>query len=211
MPQNITPEEQSTIDSYNKNAAAWAKGHSTQDFWKEERELFQKELPQGKILEIGSGGGRDAQKLIALGYDYTGTDASEGLLEVARKNNPGATFIPKNVYGLDFPENSFDGFWASAVLLHIPKNKLNLALENIHKVTKPNGIGFISIKQGEGEIMIEDDRREKRKMKGLFVFYSQDEFSKKLQENDFEILYTNILPTDGKTIWITYLVKIVKK
>ena len=60
--------------------------------------------------------------MIAFGYDYTGTDISTGLLNEARKKVPGQSFYEMSVYDLDFPEGTFDGFWASAILLHIPKN-----------------------------------------------------------------------------------------
>ena len=50
-------------------------------------------------------------------------------------------------YKLNFPSGSFDGFWASASLLHIPKNKIHQVLSDIKNIIKPNGIGFISLKQ----------------------------------------------------------------
>lgn len=42
-------------------------------------------MPAGKILEVGSGGGRDAKDLIEMGYEYIGIDISKGLLEEAKK------------------------------------------------------------------------------------------------------------------------------
>lgn len=208
MKKRLTDEEEQTLKSYNANAKQWAQGHSDQDFWIEERKLFRKYLPKGKVLEVGAGGGRDAQKLISLGYDYVGTDISEGLLEVARENNPGATFLAKSVYDLDFPEDSFDGFWASAVLLHVPKDSINLALQNIKKVIKADGIGFISMKQGEDELLLEEDRGVEGKFKRLFVFYSLDEFNKVLVDSGFEVLHSRVHPPEGKTIWLTYIVKV---
>lgn len=121
-------------------------------------------LPTGKVLEIGSGGGRDAKELIAKGYKYTGTDVSKGLLEEARKANPSTVFLRQSVYDLDFPDNTFDGFWASAVLLHIPKDRIDEALSRLRAVVRNDGIGFISIKQGEGQKIeeYEPDMEEKR-------------------------------------------------
>ena len=91
-----------------------------------------------------------------MGYDYTGTDVSKGLLDAAQENNPGAKFYQMGVYDMDFPDNGFDGFWACAVLLHLPKSKITKALQSIHDIVCPEGVGFISLKEGEGEEYVDE-------------------------------------------------------
>lgn len=206
---NISPEEQLTLNTYQNIAESWAKNHSNQNFFETEFKVFKKLLPQGKLLEIGCGGGRDADLLIKSGYDYTGTDICSEFLRIAKSKNPGYAFLKKSVYNLDFPKATFfDGFFASAVLLHIPKSKIDLALNQIKKVVKQGGIGFISLKKGEGEIVEHrptengfDDQR-------LFVFYYPGEFSEILQRNGFEVLYLNEKQMTSKTTWLIFCVKI---
>lgn len=147
---SLTDEEKLTIAAYDDQATRWAGEHQTSGFWGKEMDKFQELLPSGKVLEIGSGGGRDAKELTSRGYQYVGTDASQGLIEQAQKANPQTVFLTQSVYDLDFPPDFFDGFWAAAVLLHIPKNKIDLALGKIKSVVKPGGIGFITLKEGEG-------------------------------------------------------------
>src|SRR3990167_6131265 len=101
----LTLEEQESLNSYNKYGKQWAASHLDFGFWALELKRFKKYLPNGKVLEIGSGGGRDAKELIKTGYKYTGTDISEELLEAAKKYNPGAKFLLKSVYDLSFPKN----------------------------------------------------------------------------------------------------------
>lgn len=202
MNRKFTPAELKTIQFYDNKASEWASSHSGGQFWKSEMKKFHKLLPAGKVLEIGSGGGRDAKELIALGYEYTGTDISNGLIKEAIKHNPNATFLKQSVYELNFPKDTFDGFWTSAVLLHIPKSRIDKALTKIHKVVKPEGIGFISIKQGVGEKADENER--------FFAYYSEEEFKKKLKDNNFEIIDSSIRPMSEKTIWLIYLVKVKK-
>src|SRR3989344_5712292 len=124
----LTQDEQLTITEYNKDAKSWADAHSTQGFWKDEMTNFHKLLPSGKVLELGCGGGRDAKELIELGYDYFGTDASENFVIEARKRVSSGRFEIKSVREINYPEDTFDGFWASAVLLHIPKTMISDAL-----------------------------------------------------------------------------------
>lgn len=200
----LTREEQETLGSYNKYGEQWAESHLDFDFWAPELERFKKYLPSGKILEIGSGGGRDARELIKKGYNYIGTDISEGLLKAAKKYNPGAKFLLKSVYDLDFPENSFDGFWACAVLLHIPKNRIDKALKQIHRIVRLGGTGFVSVKKGRGErATVEQPPDGKR----FFSYYSLEQFQEVLLRNDFEILYSKERKKTKKTTWLIYFVR----
>lgn len=57
----LTHKEQQTLDSYNKYGKQWAASHLDFDFWASELKRFKNYLPKGRVLEIGSGGGRDAK------------------------------------------------------------------------------------------------------------------------------------------------------
>ncbi len=206
----LTKEEEITVETYNTNAEKWATEHSSPRFWVEEMGNFNKLLPSGKILEIGSGSGRDAKELMELGYDYTGIDVSDGLLREARKVNPNAEFIKMSLYELNFPENNFEGFWSSATLLHIPKNRIDEALNNIYTVVKEDGIGFISIKKGQGERIEKDEPEMEGTQTRLFTYYSDEEFRDVLKRNNFEILDFKERPTSERTTWLIYFVKVKK-
>ncbi len=204
----LTPEEKLTVNSYNRNAREWINTHSDVNFHLKNLAQFKKHLPGGKILEIGCAGGRDAKMLIEAGYDYVGTDITEGFIEVARKNLPQAKFYQRSVYDLQFPDNKFDGFWASATLLHIPKSRIGEALKELHRVTRKNGVGFISLKQGMEQKVIRDDKGD---MSRFFSFYFPRVFNKILKNNGFEILKIR-KQKDQKTntIWLIYLVRVLK-
>ncbi len=207
--REFTPEELLTIASYNRSAETWAKSHSSIEFWSREFAIFRNYLPAGRILEIGSGGGRDAKLFIGAGYDYIGTDVSEELLNQARNANPDGIFLKQSVYDLIFPKGYFDGFWASAVLLHIPKTRLSEALRRINSITRKSGIGFISIKEGVGE-KVEEEILEGEEFSRLFAYFSDAEFADFLYNNGFDILRHQRKPMSEKTIWLTYFVQTKK-
>lgn len=203
---SLTADEETTLRTYNKLAKDWALGHLAPDYWKAELAEFKKLLPEGKILEVGCGGGRDAKELIKLGYDYLGTDISEGLLKEARKLNPGAVFLRTSLYDLDFSE-PFDGFWCAAVLLHIPKQRIAEALKRIRHSIKPGGTGFIAIKEGDYEGMEtgNDYDGEGR----LFVYWQNNEFKAALAANGFETVKDERRYMSERTTWLLYYVKAV--
>ncbi|TSC89420.1 MAG: type 11 methyltransferase [Microgenomates group bacterium Gr01-1014_5] len=204
---NLSRDERLTIASYDNMAEAWAREHATPGWWSEEIAKFKGYLPTGKIIEVGSGGGRDAKELVEAGYGYVGTDVSSGLLVEAKKLNPGVAFLNQSVYELDFPDNSFDGFWASAVLLHIPKNRIDEALQSLGRVVRDKGVGFISVKQGEGERMEFEEAHAPSVHQRLFSYYSEDEFKDVLLRNNFTTLEFYLKPSGGKTTWLVFFVQ----
>lgn len=195
-------EEKKTVDYYDSFAEAWAAGHGGNEgasYWQTEMARFHELLPGRKVLEIGSGAGTDAAALMAMGYDYTGTDASKGLLQVARKRNPTARLLNVTVHDLDFGVEKFDGFWTAATLLHIPKTRIDEALVRIKGVIKPGGVGFISLKQGEGEkTSIETGR--------WFAYYGEAEFREVLGRSGYKTVEVQVRPGEEDT-WLAFFVR----
>jgi ubiquinone/menaquinone biosynthesis C-methylase UbiE len=204
---DLSNDEEITKASYDADAENWAKYFDSHGGWPEELAKFKELLPSGKILDIGAGTGRDAKDLIKLGYEYTGADVSEELLKIARKRLPGQKFIHQSVYELDFPDK-FDGFWASAILLHVPKSRIDEALQKIKSVTRPGAIGFISVKDGAGEQLTEHRFRDKEEnLKRMFVYWSKGDFENVLNKNGFKVLDYTYRPISEKTKWHIYIVK----
>jgi SAM-dependent methyltransferase len=105
--------------------------------------------PRARILELGCGGGRDAEAMIAAGFDV---DPTDGTPEIARKAEER---LGRNVRVLRFDEldalEAYDAVWASASLLHVPRNSLPHVLELVFKALKPGGLHFASYKGGGTE------------------------------------------------------------
>ncbi len=196
-------EAKATIKYYDTHAPDWVKSHEIDpNFWGQEIARFHQLLPTGKILDVGCGGGRDGALLIPLGYEYKGIDASQKMLEEAKARLPKATFLPVDMTKPFFPNNFFDGFWASASLLHIKKIDIYKVLHNLREITRIDGIGFISIKEGHGEKMESDGR--------FFAYYQQDEFNQILKDTAFEVIEEHRESKSAQTTWLTYFVRVKK-
>jgi len=201
--------DKSTIDSYDKIAQDFhARNHKT--IYGEEYRFFKDALGNGKrILEIGCGTGRDARELIEQGFDYTGIDASEGMLAIARENAKGGSFKKGDFYALDFPTGSFDGFWAAASFLHAPKADMGKALSEARRILRDGGIGFISLKQRTH--MDEGVIRESKAggIERYFSFWDAEEFAAELEKNGFKVLKATKRYEGGPddTTWLCFIVK----
>lgn len=201
----LTPEEKITVESYQNQAALWASRHNTVGFWQAEMDAFKKLLPSGRVVEIGCGGGRDARELLACGYRYYGCDMVREFLPVARAQNPHGHFFQASLYELPLPLGSFDGLWAAAVLLHLPKSRVRSVLQEMAAVLRPGGIAFIAIKEGAGEtITVETD--DDVTLRRFFALYRVEEFGELLKANNFVIEYVAFKPR-GSRMWLCYIVR----
>lgn len=195
-------KDEKTVAYYDKSAENWTSAHGGNEgasYWAVEMDRFHQLLPSGKLIEIGSGAGKDAAALMALGYDYTGTDASAGLIKVAKKRNPQAKFVNVPVHDLNFSDEKFDGFWTAATLLHIPKVEIDDALTQIKGTLKNGAVGFISMKKGEGEKTDESTGR-------WFSYYSEEEFKGVLEKNGYQVIETAERKGEKDT-WLVFYVK----
>ena len=107
-------------------------------------------LPVGaRVLELGSGGGRDAAFMLARGLDVHPTDASPELAAEAERR------IGRPVTIMTFDQleaaDAYDGVWACAALLHAPADELTADLARIHRALRPGGLFVASFKAGGGE------------------------------------------------------------
>lgn len=196
-----------TIATYDKIAEDFAKSHDNINFLKREYEIFKNLIQGEKVIDIGCGTGRDAQLFISDNFDYVGIDASAGMLEEARKSVPSANFLQMDFRKLAFPTNYFDGFWAAASLLHIPKKELPTILEEIKKVVKPHGIGFISMKaikdREEGIIT----QTKFGGIKRYFAFYKEEELKTILENNGFQVIQNFRFTEDSDNDWLQYFIE----
>jgi SAM-dependent methyltransferase len=139
--------DDATLQFYRQNAEAYAKREITSRHARMSK--FLALLPPRAILELGCGAGGDSAEMLARGYDVTPTDGSPEMAEVAsrRLGRPVKTLL---FHELDAVA-AYDGVWANACLLHVPRHQLASVLGLIHRALKPAGAFYASCKAGEGE------------------------------------------------------------
>jgi len=138
-----------SIEYYNKHANEYF--HKTvdidmQDHW----DAFTCLLPEGaSILDLGCGSGRDSAYFLSCGYDVTMLDASYEMCNLASIHT-GQEVLNLSYENMDF-YNVFDGIWACASLVHIPRNRIDGILQKIIRALKINGIMYMSFHYGDFE------------------------------------------------------------
>ena len=66
------------------------------------------DLPPGRALDAACGTGRHSGRLVELGHDVTGVDASPEMLELASARVPGARFLEGDLHRLSVEDGEFD-------------------------------------------------------------------------------------------------------
>jgi tRNA (uracil-5-)-methyltransferase TRM9 len=108
-------------------------------------------LPEGAVLDVGCGSGRDSLFLKSLGRQLVASDISSAMLRRLRPTALRGSLVSCEVTHLAFGDNSFAGVIASGVLLHVPRDSCLAALREIERVLIPDGSAAISMKRGQGE------------------------------------------------------------
>lgn len=134
---------------YETNTQAFVESTLTADvssIW----EKFLSYIPIGGIiLDWGCGSGRDTKAFIEAGYQVVATDASKELCRLASEYSG----IPvRNEHFEELKDaDCYDGIWACASLLHVPKDKLPAVFQIAAKALKPGGVMYVSFKYGDFE------------------------------------------------------------
>lgn len=128
--------------------------------------IFLQTVPAGaKILDFGCGVGNASAAMVQAGLEVDAADASEGMLELAAEH-PGLNLLKMEFAALDAVED-YDAIWANFSLLHARRSELSDILKAIVTALKPNGLFFMSLKEGSGEARDSIGRR--------YTYYSLDE------------------------------------
>ena len=177
--------QKETIDTYTRQAKAF-KDTRARFVQPDKLDQFQKLVLGDTVLDLGCGPGRDSAELIKRGFSVQGVDITQAFIDIARNDVPDAIFTQMDVMDLIFEDDIFDGIWASAVFLHLKPEDFFVALKEAYRVLKPGGIIRFSVKKGNGEHIIKDERLHNEQR--FFYYYSKDEVVEHTQKVGFEML-----------------------
>ena len=191
--------KRTTIDSYDKTAVEYYKLVSEFKLLPEITEFIKIVRKNGKILDLGCGPGHHSKYFSNLGFDVIGIDLSLEMIKIAKRESIKSVFQVMDILDLNFEKDTFNGIWASASLLHVPKSKIKFVLKKLKEILIENGILYISLKQGEGSEIFIDNRY--GGVEKHYVYYYPEEIEKLLKNVGFNII--EIQPKDKRTIYDT--------
>ena len=165
-------------------------------------EFSEKIQSNGKVLDLGCGGGVPFTKYLSEKFYITGVDLSPKQIERARKNVPKARFICEDMTMVNSPENYYDGIYALYSIIHVPRNEHLTIFLNMYKMLKPGALLLVSLHSNDDPQSIYDDYF------GTKMYWSgfdKDENIKLIEQADFEIIWTKLVQdslSDSKHLFV---------
>ena len=161
--------DRDTVRSYDEAAADYAAKAAAMPIWvAAEIDAFVAGLGgSGRVLEIGSGGGRDALALEERGISVRRTDIAQGFVDLLRVGGFDAAQLDPLTDDLSDPQRPgtlYDGVWACACLIHVAREDLGTVLRRLAAATRRGGRLHASVRDGDGgDITIEGGAAEPRR------------------------------------------------
>jgi 2-polyprenyl-3-methyl-5-hydroxy-6-metoxy-1,4-benzoquinol methylase len=152
-------------------------------------------LPSGgRVLEIGSGPGRDADVIESRGITVRRTDATQAFIALMAQRGKRAELLNVVTDALGGP---YDGVLAMGVLIHVDRDQTDAVLRKIHNALKPGGAFLAAMREGEGETTGEY----------FTVCWTRDRFTERLAAAGLSVIWdADSVGRDGNN-WITYLAR----
>jgi 2-polyprenyl-3-methyl-5-hydroxy-6-metoxy-1,4-benzoquinol methylase len=186
-----------TIQSYERSAREYDKlvdPHRPPHIQEALRKLVEA-LPSGaRVLEIGSGPGRDADVLESLGIAVRRTDAAQAFIDLMAERGKHAELLNVVTDELGGP---YDGLLAMGVLIHVDRDQTDAVLRKVHAALRPGGVFLAAMREGEGETSGEYHT----------VCWTRERFTQRLAAAGLSVIWhADSVGRDGND-WVTYLAR----
>jgi len=143
-----------TVASYDAYADDYREGtREMPDTVRAAIDRFVSVVPAGaRVLEIGSGSGRDARALEDAGLSVRRTDITPSFVAMLRADGYDADVVDPLVHDLADPSRPapYDAVWAAASLVHVRREDLPEVVRRLAAVTAGDGVFHLAVKEGDG-------------------------------------------------------------
>lgn len=150
--EQLTIKDEKTHTAYKENAGAYSQDWLSQpepsDIYRLIKKFF---IPNGNTADIGCGNGRDSNWMNQNGFQVSGFDSSAELLKLARELFPQVPFSIAKLPDLNEIKTHYDNVFCETVIMHLPKNQIESAIQSLKRILKPKGILYLSWRVTEGE------------------------------------------------------------
>jgi SAM-dependent methyltransferase len=156
-----------------------------------------------RLLDVGCGPGWESATFAEHGYDVTAVDLTAAFLRQAGAVAPDVDRARMDMRSLGFADASFDGLWACASFLHVPREDALGTLRGFRRVLCEGGVLFCAVQRGDGWRDAEDspyDADDRRR----FTLYGEDEFRSLVASAGFDVVESGV--DDGH--WVQLLARV---
>lgn len=152
-------------------------------------------LPSGAtVLEVGSGTGRDADYLEALGAHVRRTDVANAFIELQAERGKHAELLDLLTDELGGPYNAV---LAMCVLIHVDRARTHAVLHKVAAALRPQGAFLVSVREGAGE----------HADACHMTYWRRDEFAARLADAGLRVEWDSRDVDSADETWLTFLAR----
>lgn len=144
-----------TFDTWNNIASIYQDKFMGMDLYNETYDFICTTIlkPGASLLEIGCGPGNITKYLLAHRPDFEifGIDIAPNMVDLARKNNPTATFAVMHTRHITQLDRNYDGIIAGFCLPYLSPTESNDLISNASELLHGNGLLYLSFVEGNPE------------------------------------------------------------
>ena len=191
-----------TRDTYDAVAARFLENARDRSDLSPHLDAFVAELPAGAlVIDVGAGPGIDRLDLARRGVRAIALDFSRGMLRAGAAEFPGPR-LQADARHLPLASGTADGVWANASLLHLPADDARTALREVHRVLRPAGMLWLSVKRGSGAAT-ESERYGRPR---FFQYWSAEALDAAMDAGGFETVAASV-DRGPRSEWLTRLAR----
>lgn len=152
----------------------------------------------GRVLELGSGPGWDADFVESFGPSVRRTDVTQAFVEFQQERGKVAEHLDAitDQYG-----GPYDAVLALCVLLHIDRDDTARVLAKVAAALRPGGSFLVSVREGVGEEWEVGESGNRYHV----VFWDADDFRARLASVGLAVTWTARSLEDADEPWLTVL------
>lgn len=194
--RNLPEHAANTHYVWNKLAAIYEERFMDLEFYNESYDVFCAELktPNASVLEVGCGPGNLTKQLLLRRPDLKihGTDVAPDMIELAKKNNPNATFSVLDARNISRLESTFDAIVCGFCIPYLNWKDVGQFFSDSANLLAQDGLMYVSC--------IEEQYEKSHLQNGstgdqLFVhYYLESDLRASLERNSFQHLHTLRIP-----------------
>ncbi len=177
-----------TFETWNKVASLYEDKFMDLDFYNETYDFICNliEKDNAKLLEIGCGPGNITKHLLSRRPDFNvfGIDIAPNMVELAKKNNPNASFAIMDCRQISNLETKYDGIVCGFCLPYLSQTDCKIFISDCYNLLNENGQLYLSFVEGDPnksdfQVGSTGDRT-------YLYFYNLDRLTEELKKNNFE-------------------------
>lgn len=143
---------QETFETWNKVASLYQEKFMNLDLYNESYDFICNYLNKDnvRLLEIGCGPGNITKYLLSKrpDFDIFGVDIAPNMIELAKKNNPSASFSIMDIRHIDQLKTKFDGIISGFCIPYISQSDCQKFISDCANLLHDNGLIYISFIDG---------------------------------------------------------------